>query len=206
MPHEDPDDSHYHNDHIECVPPVIEYSLPVADIFDYELARENEGKNVIQVFERLINLLGLPVPLEREDNGVNNDANHDEYLDILALSYEKEGLAHLIKGHLHAVLRLSLQNVETIVDPLLLLLSEVEILAIKFTLSVVLGYHDAHEEVEQEEITHNDDKGKEETGWYALNFFACYQILTSRMESRIKCLSPLYCIRNYKQSGHGVQG
>jgi len=145
LPHEDPDDSHYHYDHIECVPSVIEYSLPVADIFDYEFARENEGKNVIQVFERLINLLGLPVPLEGEDYSVNNDAHHDEHLDILAFSYEKEGLAQLIKGHLHTVLRLSLQNVETIADPLLLLLSEVEILAVKFTLSVVLGDHDSHE-------------------------------------------------------------
>jgi hypothetical protein len=150
--------------------------------------------------------LRLPVPLEGEDYSVNNDAHHDEYLDILALSYEKEGLAKLIKGHLHEVLRLSLQNVETIVDPLLLLLSEVEILAVKFTLSVVLGDHYAHEEVQQEEITHNDDKGKEETGWYALHLFACYQILTSRMESRIKCLPPLHCIRNYKQSGHGIRG
>jgi hypothetical protein len=117
----------------------------VADIFDYELARENEGENVIQVFEGLIDLLGLPEPLEGEDESVDNDAHHDENLDILALSYEEEGLAQLIKGHLHTVLRLSLQNVETIADPLLLLLSEVEILAVKFTLSVVLGDHDSHE-------------------------------------------------------------
>jgi hypothetical protein len=41
--------------------------LPVAGIFDYELARENEGEDVIQIFEGLINLLGLPVPLEGKD-------------------------------------------------------------------------------------------------------------------------------------------
>jgi hypothetical protein len=45
--------------------------LPVADIFDNELTSENEGENVIQVFEGLIHLLGLPVPLEGEDNCVD---------------------------------------------------------------------------------------------------------------------------------------
>ena len=112
--------------------------MPVADIFDYELTRENEGENVIQVFEGLIQLLGLPVPLKGQDNCVDNDAQHDENLHIVALRNEKERLFELIKGHLHAVLRLSLQNVETIFNPLLLLLGEVEILAIEFSLSVVL--------------------------------------------------------------------
>ncbi len=176
MPHDDSDDSQYDYHHIKCVPSVIEQSLPVPDIFDYELARENEGEDVITVFEGLIHLLGLPVPLEREDNCIDHNAQHDENLDIIALSNEKEGLPHFIKGHLHAVLRLSLQNVETIFDPLLLLLCEVEILAVKFSLSVVLGDYDAHEEVQQEEIPQNDDKGKKEAGWYALHFFACYQI------------------------------
>ena len=98
--------------------------MPVADIFDDELTRENEGENVIQVFECLIHLLGLPIPLEGEDYCVYNDAYHYENLDIVAFSYEEEGLAQFIKGHLHAVLRLGLQNVETIFDPLLLLLGE----------------------------------------------------------------------------------
>jgi hypothetical protein len=150
--------------------------LPVADIFDDELTRKNEGENVIQVFECLIHLLGLPIPLEGEDYCVYNDAYHYENLDIVAFSYEEEGLAQFIKGHLHAVLRLGLQNVKPIFYPLLLLLCEVEILAIQFSLSVVLGDHDAREKVQQEEITHNDDKDKEEAGWYALHFFACYQI------------------------------
>ena len=135
--------------------------MPVADIFDYELTRENEGENVIQVFEGLIYLLGLPVPLKGEDNCVDNDAQHDEDLDILALSYEKEGLLVFIIWHLHAVLRLSLQNVETIFGPLILLLGEQKILAIKFSLSVVLGDHDAREKVQQKEIPHNNDKDKE---------------------------------------------
>ena len=135
--------------------------MPVADIFDYELTRENEGENVIQVFEGLIQLLGLPVPLKGQDNCVDNDAQHDEDLDILALSYEKEGLLIFIIWHLHTVLRLSLQNVETIFDPLLLLLGEQKILAIKFSLSVVLGDHDAREKVQQKEIPHNNDKDKE---------------------------------------------
>ena len=150
--------------------------MPVADIFDYELTRENEGENVIQVFKGLIHLLGLPIPLEGEDNCVDNDAQHDEDLDILTLSYEKEGLLKFIIWHLHAVLRLSLQNVETIFDPLFLLLGEQKILAVKFSLSVVLGDHDACEKVQQKEIPHNDDKDKEEPGGYALHVFACYQI------------------------------
>ena len=85
--------------------------MPVANIFDDEFTRENEGENVIQVFEGLIHLLGLPVPLKGQDNCVNNDAQHYENLDIVALRNEKERLFEFIKGHLHAVLRLSLQNV-----------------------------------------------------------------------------------------------
>jgi hypothetical protein len=111
LPHDDSDDSQYDYHHIKCVPSVIEQSLPVPDIFDYELARKNEGEDVITVFEGLIHFLGLPVPLEREDNCIDNNAHHDENLDIMALSNEKEGLTHFIIGHLHAVLRLSLQNV-----------------------------------------------------------------------------------------------
>ena len=135
--------------------------MPVANIFDNELTRENEGENVIQVFEGLVHLLRLPVPLKGEDNCVDNDAQHDEDLDILALSYEIEGLLILIIWHLHAVLRLSLQNIETIFDPLLLLLGEQKILAIEFSLSVVLGDHDSREKVQQKEIPHNNDKDKE---------------------------------------------
>ena len=67
MPHDDSDESHYDYEHIECVPSVIEQSLPIAYIFDYELARKNKGKNEVQVFEGLTQFLGLPVPLEGED-------------------------------------------------------------------------------------------------------------------------------------------
>ena len=99
--------------------------MPVADIFDNELTSENEGENVIQVFEGLSYLLGLPVPMEGEDNSVDDYAHHDEKLDILALSDEKKWLSVFIVGHFHPVLRLSLQNIETIFDPLFLFLGQV---------------------------------------------------------------------------------
>lgn len=100
--------------------------------------------------------------MEGEDHSVDDYAHHDEKLDILALSDEKKRLTVFIVGHFHPVLRLSLQNIETIFDPLFLFLGQVEILAVKFTLSVVLRDNYAHEKVQQEEIPHNDDEGKEE--------------------------------------------
>lgn len=100
--------------------------------------------------------------MEGEDHSVYDYAHHDEKLDILALSDEKKRLTVFIVGHFHPVLRLSLQNIETIFDPLFLFLGQVEILAVKFTLSVVLRDNYAHEKVQQEEIPHNDDEGKEE--------------------------------------------
>jgi hypothetical protein len=64
----------------------------------------------------------------------------------------------------------------------------------KFPLTIVLGDYDAHEQVQQEEIPNNDNKGKKEPRWYADNISAGNQILTPSLQRMIHGIPPLHRI------------
>ena len=130
MAHDNSNDGYYDDNHIKGVPSIIKESLSITDVLDNKLTCENERENVVHVFEHLVHIGRLSVPLQRQDNGIEYDAYHYKDLHIFTLSDEEKRLSPFIRGHLHAVLRLGLENIQPVLDPLLLFFSQIEILAV----------------------------------------------------------------------------
>mmetsp|Transcript_13321 Transcript_13321/g.18158 ORF Transcript_13321/g.18158 Transcript_13321/m.18158 type:complete len:228 (+) Transcript_13321:1085-1768(+) len=98
------DDCADNNGEIEDIPAFPEVVDALCDELENGFDREDDHESVVEDLEHVLVTLRLHVPVETEHEGVAEDANHDEQVEVAMLCHDNHEVAKLAVSGLKALL------------------------------------------------------------------------------------------------------
>ena len=155
---------------IEDVPIVLKVGALLSDNFHYGFNCEYHHESVIADVDWGLVGFGLHVPVEGEDEGVCQDANHDEEIEVTVLGQANAPVteACITAVRLQFPLRFGIHGHQHHSDPVVLSAAQGTIVTQKVFLSIECFNDDTNEELHEEHADEDDEDHRVEDHQWAV--------------------------------------